>query len=268
MGGLMSERSGVVQIGLEGFMLVGAFAAAALAALGVPPMVAFGLGGVSGALLASLYSWISVNLKGNQIVAGMGVNLLAIGLTPLLCKAFYGTSTSTPQLTFDQRLMDSPYVIVVLACAFVWVLVMVLRGGLWIRFAGEHPVALQAAGVSPKRVRLMSVMFGGFLAGMGGAVLSVCLASSFARNMTSGRGFIALVALILGRWRPIPTVLSCLLFGLLEVAQIRLQGVVLWGSEPVAVQFIQILPYVATLVVLSRFSGISHAPKALGLPLE
>jgi simple sugar transport system permease protein len=137
--------------------------------------------------------------------------------------------------------------------------------GLWVRFAGEHPEALDAAGVRVNRVRWMGVLISGALAGLGGATLSVFLSSSFSRNMTAGRGFMALAALIFGKWKPVPTALACLLFGFTDALQITLQGVVIGGHE-VPVQFIQILPYVVTIFLLAGFVGKSRAPKALGLP--
>ena len=140
--------------------------------------------------------------------------------------------------------------------------------GLRLTFAGEHPVALEAAGIRINRVRWLAVLLSGALAGMGGAALSVCLSSSFSRNMTAGRGFMALAALIFGKWKPVPTALACLLFGFSEAVQIRLQGVSLWGHQPISVQFIQILPYVVTMLVLAGFVGRSRPPKALGLPFR
>jgi simple sugar transport system permease protein len=138
--------------------------------------------------------------------------------------------------------------------------------GLWVRFAGEKPEALNAAGVRVNRVRWMAVLTSGALAGLGGASLSIFLSSAFSRNMTAGRGFMALAAMIFGKWKPIPTAIACLLFAFADALQIQLQGVVLWGTEPVPVQFIQILPYVMTILVLAGVVGQSRAPRALGLP--
>jgi general nucleoside transport system permease protein len=139
--------------------------------------------------------------------------------------------------------------------------------GLRLRFAGEHPQALTSAGISLLLKRWQGVLISGFLAGLGGGTLSIYLSSSFIRNMSAGRGFIALAAVILGKWKPIPTLFACLLFGLTEAIQIRLQGIVLWGTEPVPVQWIQILPYLITIVVLASAVGRSLAPKSLGQEL-
>jgi len=157
--------------------------------------------------------------------------------------------------------------VAVLAVVLVVAWLKYARSGLWVAFAGEHPEALGAAGVSVRAVRWASVLASGFLAGLGGASLSVFLSSSYSRNMTAGRGFIALAALILGKWRPLPAALACILFGLTDAAQIRLQGIEIPGVGAVPVQFIQILPYVVTLVVLAGFVGAARAPKALGEPL-
>src|SRR5207244_11284118 len=131
------------------------------------------------------------------------------------------------------------------------------RGGLRLSFAGEHPAALDAAGIRVNRVRWLAVLASGALAGIGGATLSIYLSSSFSRNMTAGRGFMALAALIFGKWRPVQTALACLLFGFFEAVQVRLQlqGITLWGHEPLPVQLIQILPYVVTILVLGGFVG-------------
>ena len=139
---------------------------------------------------------------------------------------------------------------------------------MWLSFAGEHPSALDAAGVRVNRVRWAAVLVSGALAGMGGASLSVFLSSSFSRDMTAGRGYMALAALIFGKWKPIPAAAACLLFGFAEASQIRLPGFALWGGQPIPVQFIQILPYVVTVLVLAGFVGHSRAPKALGTPFR
>ena len=133
--------------------------------------------------------------------------------------------------------------------------------GLWIRFAGENPQALDSAGVRVNRIRWVSSFSSGALAGLGGASLSVFLSSSFSRNMTAGRGYMALAALIFGKWKPIPAALACLLFGFADAMQTRLQGVTLWETQPVPVQFIQILPYIVTILLLADFVGKSRDPR-------
>ena len=218
----------------------------------------------AGILLAALYGIFVIRLRANQIVAGTAINMLALGLTPFLCKIRYDVTGQTPAIPINERFQSAPLYLswVLVVCCWLWL--KHTRQGLWVSFAGEHPEALDAAGIRVNRVRWVAVLISGALAGMGGASLSVFLSSSFSRNMTAGRGFMALAALIFGKWRPVPTALACLLFGFAEAVQIRLQGVALWGKEPVPVQFIQILPYLVTILVLAGFVGRSRAPKALG----
>lgn len=266
MGGLFSERSGVVNIALEGFMLVGAFAAAAVAFSSGSPTMGALAGAAAGVVIAVIYGVAVISFRADQIVAGMAIDMLAAGVTSFACKLLYDSSGSSPALPMTARFQWAP---LFWAWAAVILAQLVIRHtpfGLWVRFAGENPAALDAAGIRVNRIRWTGVLLSGALAGLGGAVLSVFLSSSFSRNMTAGRGFMAIAALIFGKWKPIPTAIACLLFGFTDALQIRLQGVVFWGSEPVPVQFIQILPYVVTILVLAGVVGQARAPKALGLP--
>jgi simple sugar transport system permease protein len=217
-------------------------------------------------LLAAFYALFVIELKSDQIVAGTAINLFAAGVTPFLCKVLYDSSTSTPGLDLALRFQSAPSWVAWILVLVSWIWMRYTPSGLWVRFAGEHPEALDSAGIHVKRVRWSAVLLSGCLAGLGGASLSIFLASSFSRNMTAGRGFMALAALIFGKWKPIPTAIACLLFGFSDALQIRLQGVVLWGTDPVPVQFIQILPYLVTVLVLAGVVGQSRAPRALGLP--
>lgn len=268
MGGLMSERSGVVNIALEGLMLIGAFAAAVATTWTQSPTIGLCASMATGAALAWIYAVFVIRWKADQIVAGTAINLMAAGIPPFLSNIWFDSTTSTPILPIESRFSHAPIWIALLAVAVIAFWLRRSRGGLWLQFAGEKPEALDAAGVSVLRTRYFAVVMSGVLAGMGGASLSIFLSSSFSRNMTAGRGFMALAALILGKWKPIPAAAACLLFGVADVLQIRLQGVTLWGSEPVPVQFIQILPYVLTVLVLAGFVGESRPPKALGLAFE
>jgi simple sugar transport system permease protein len=267
LGGWVSERSGVINIALEGLMLAGAFGAAVSAhATGSPFVGALG-GLAAGASLAGVYAVSVVSLRINQIVAGTAINMLAAGATPLFCNLLFDSTSGTPSLPVSARFSSAPIGVGFLLMVLGSFWMERTRSGLWVRFAGENPEALEAAGIRVKRVRLAAVVASGALAGLGGASLSIFLASSFSRDMTAGRGFIALAALVFGKWKPVPTVAACLLFGLADALQIRLQGVALWGTTPLPVQFIQILPYVMTILILAGFVGKSKAPKALGLPL-
>jgi simple sugar transport system permease protein len=264
LGGMFSERAGVINIALEGMMLMGAFGAAVGTLVTHSPWLGAVCGMGAGLLLAALYGVCVIQLRANQIVAGTAINMLALGLTPFLCKILYDVTGSTPAIPLEQRFQSAPLYLSWLLVGLCWFVLKRTRAGLWLSFAGENPQALDAAGIQVNRVRWMAVLAGGALAGMGGASLSVFLSSAFARHMTAGRGFMALAALIFGKWKPIPAALACLLFGLTEAVQIRLQGLVLWGTEPVPVQFIQILPYIVTVLVLAGFVGRARPPRALG----
>ena len=265
MAGIIAERSGVINIALEGFILFGAFLAAFATTSTLSPWFGLAFAAATGMCVAWLYAWVVIRLRANQIVAGTAINLLAFGLTPLWSKWAFGSGGSTPSLPLDARFSWEPLFLVVLLVALVALWLRQSKSGLWLQFAGEHPEALACAGKSVQSVRMNAVLISGAVAAMGGAMLSIWLASSFARGMSAGRGFMALAAVVFGRWQPIPTALACLLFGFSDALQMRLQGVTWPGSDQVVpVQLIQILPYVATIVVLATFVGRAWAPKALG----
>lgn len=264
LGGMWCERSGVIQIGLEGFMLVGAFFGAVFALSTHDPYIGFLVSGIAGATLAAFYGLTVMKFRADQIVAGTAINLFAMGIPPFVSKILYDSTGSTPPLATEAQFRVAPLWLMLGLVVLSFLVYRYTRFGLRLRFAGEHPHALEAAGVSVSRKRWQGILISGFLAGLGGGTLSIYLSSSYIRNMSAGRGFIALAAVILGKWKPIPTTLACLFFGLTEAAQIRLQGVVLWGTQPVPVQWIQVLPYIATIVVLAGVMGRSSSPKGLG----
>lgn len=268
LAGLVSERSGVINIALEGMLLVGAFAGAAVTTATGTPWAGAVAAVIAGLAFAGIYGASVIRLRADQIVAGTAMNMLAAGITPFMCKLLYGTTTGTPSIALSGRFSSEPLWMAAVLGLLVWGWLKYTPSGAWVRFAGEKPEALAAAGVRVQRVRWVAVLTSGAIAGLGGASLSIFLASSFSRNMTAGRGFMALAALIFGKWRPIPAVAACLLFGLAEAGQIRLQGVILWGTEPVPVQFIQILPYLVTIGILAGFVGQARAPQALGKSYE
>jgi simple sugar transport system permease protein len=258
----------VINIALEGLMLVGAFAAAAVTAKTGSPVEGALFGALAGVTLAAIYGLAVITFRTDQIVGGIAINMLAAGITPFACKLLYDSAGSTPALPIAARFVWGPMLWAWLAVCATQLVIVHTPLGLWLRFAGEHPAALDAAGIRVNRVRWAGVLLSGALAGTGGATLSVFLASSFSRNMTAGRGFMALAALIFGKWRPLPTAIACLLFGFSDALQTHLQGVVLWGHDPVPVQFIQILPYLVTIFLLAGFVGRSRAPRALGIAFE
>jgi simple sugar transport system permease protein len=287
IGGLYSERSGVINIALEGLMLAGAFAAAAVTYYTHSPWVGLSAAAAAAAFFAFLLAIVCIRFKANEVVAGTGINILFLGLPAVLSGALFLSSGSTPHIPKDEllptlaelipiappwRILTDVSVISLLALLGVGITSYVLYRtpfGLRLRAVGENPEAADAAGVQVNRLRYIGVVLSGVLAGIGGAYLSVGQSSLFTRNMTAGRGFIALAALIFGKWRPVQTMLACLLFGFADALTIQMQGVAkLPSGEDVPVQFIQMIPYVVTIVVLAGFIGQSRAPGALGVPYD
>jgi ABC-type uncharacterized transport system permease subunit len=290
LGGLYSERSGVINIALEGLLLAGAFTAASVTYYAHNPWVGLGAAIVAGAMVASILALACIRFKADQVVTGTGINILFIGLPAVLSGALFLSSGSTPQIPKENllpvlyrflpsfvpqwRIFTDVSVITLLALVVVLVTRYVLYRtpfGLRLRAVGENPEAADAAGVAVNRMRYLGVILSGALAGIGGAYLSIGQSSLFTRNMAAGRGFIALAALIFGKWRPVQTMLACLLFGFADALTIQMQGVAKlpWNpAEDIPVQFIQMIPYIVTIVVLAGFIGQSRAPKALGTPYQ
>jgi general nucleoside transport system permease protein len=269
MGGLFSERAGVINIALEGMMLAGAFTAAAVTWRTGSPW--FGMAGavLAGLAIALVHAVACIRYKADHVVTGTALNILMTGLPAFLSGAFFRSSGSTPQLPKEQLLPQAPIVMAFAAVPLVWYVLYRTPFGLRLRSVGENPEAADAAGVSVSGVQYAGVLLSGVLAAIGGAYLSIGQSSLFTRNMTSGRGFIALAALIFGKWRPAPTLFACLLFGFTEAVTIQMQGVVkLPSGEDLPVQFIQMVPYILTIVVLAGFIGQSRPPRALGRPYE
>jgi len=273
LGGLFSERSGVINIALEGMMLAGAFTGAVVTYETGNPYAGLLAGMLSGGLLALLYAVACIKFEADQVVAGMAINFLMIGLPSLVSGAIYDSAGSTPQIDKADLLpniLNSISIASILAFCLVpltWYVVYKTPFGLRLRAAGENPGAADAAGVKVIGLRYIAVVISGLLAAAGGAYLSIGQSSLFTISMTAGRGFIALAALILAKWRPVPVLLACLFFGFTEALTIQIQGVIkLPSGEDIPVQFIQMIPYVLTIIVLAGFIGTSRAPKALGLP--
>lgn len=269
LGGLFSERSGVINIALEGMMLAGAFTAAAVTHAAGNPFVGLLAGMGAGLLIAAIHAVACIRYRADQVVTGTAINILMIGLPPFLSGAFFLSSGSTPQIPREHLIPWTPIVIAFILVPLTWYVLYKTPFGLRLRSVGENPEAADAAGVRVAKMRYAGVLLSGILAGIGGAYLSIGQSSLFTRNMTSGRGFIALAALIFGKWRPVQTMLACLLFGFTEAVTIQMQGVVkLPSGEDIPIQFIQMVPYVLTIVVLAGFIGSSRPPKALGMPYE
>jgi len=264
LGGLLSERSGVINIALEGLMLAGAFTGAAVTHYAGSPWIGL-LGGIAaGIFIASVHAIACIRFDSDQVVTGTAVNILMLGIPTLLSGALFGTTGSTPQIPRTNLIPNAPIIIAFALVPLTWYVLYRTPFGLRLRAAGESPEAADTAGISVARIRYAGVLLSGALAAIGGAYLSIGQSSLFTRNMTSGRGYIALAAVIFGKWRPVQTMLACLLFGFAEAAAIQMQGVI----PRVRVEYIQIIPYVLTMVVLAGFIGTSRAPRALGRPYE
>jgi ABC-type uncharacterized transport system permease subunit len=293
LAGMVSERAGIVDVGLEGKMLMGAFAAAACAAItghAVPGLVA---GIAAACLLGLVHAYSCVTLGGSQVVSGMAINIVASGLTATLALSWFHLGGQTPPLSPGARflpltlpgtaalagvpglgriygtLIGGQTALVYLALALVPLGAYVLgrtRFGLRLRACGEHPAAVDSAGISVARLRYAAVLIASVLCGVAGASVATAQGAGFQRDMIAGRGFIALAAMILGGWRPWPILLACLAFGALDAVAIRLQGVALPGIGTFPVQAVQAVPYLLTVVLLAGFVGRTMPPRASGQP--
>ena len=274
LGGLFSERAGVINIALEGLMLAGAFTAAVVTYELQNPYIGFLCGIIAGAALAWVYAVAVIKFEADQVVSGFAVTLLMIGLPAVISAAIYDSAGSTEQIAKEFLLPDIgnrlnvASILALLLVPVVWYVVYKTPCGLRLRAAGENPAAADAAGVNVIRLRYLAVVLSGVLAGAGGAYLSIGQSSLFTKAMTAGRGYIALAALILAKWKPVPVLFACLFFGFTEALAVQLQGRKVFGDEEIPVQFIQMIPYVLTIIVLAGFIGLSRAPKALGIPYK
>ena len=293
LAGTLAERSGVIDLGLEGKMLACAFAAGAAGAVSGSLPLALLAALVVGLALSMLHGFACVSHRGDQVVMGMAITMTAAGLTVVLGIAWFKQGGQTPPLPDAVRLAplftgaaaalaDVPAIGSVLGLGFlghnglvygtvgavvaVWWLLFRTRFGLRLRAAGENPAMVDAAGVSILALRYQALAGNGVLCALAGAYLVLAQNPSFVPNMTAGRGYMALAAMIFGKWHPVGAFWACLLFGFLDASAIRLQGSALPLIGTVPVQAIQALPYVMTVVLLAGFVGRARMPKALGVP--
>ena len=292
LAGLFSERSGIFDIGLEGKMLISAFFSAAAAALTGSVWLGL-LAGIAAATVFSLIHGVaSITFRGNQLISGVAINFLASGLTVLIAQDWFSAGGRTPalsgasrfdaiELPFVDALRDVPIVgpiyaelisghtilvyVGLLAVPATWYVLFRTRYGLRLRAVGENPAAVDTAGVSVIRLRYSAVLIAGLLTGLAGVYLATGLNAGFGREMTAGRGFIALAALIFAKWRPWYALGATLLFGLLEAVAIRYQTVEILGVT-IPGSFMQALPYILTVVILAGFVGKAIPPRAGGEP--
>ncbi|WP_179187954.1 ABC transporter permease [Kiloniella majae] len=313
MAGIFSERSGIIDISLEGKLLAAAFSAAAVAAVSGSAFIGLGAAIITSVLMALLHGFACITHRGNQVVSGLAINILASGLTVTLGGAWFHKGGQTPTLSGDARFSplvlpqaetatDLPIIsqiyslfssvleliesipilgtiisqvlfghnllvyVAFLSVPLTWWLLYKTRFGLRLRAVGENPQAVDTAGISVTFLRYRSVIIAGILCGIAGAYLSTGQNAAFGKEMSAGQGYIALAAMIFGKWKPVPGLLACMLFGFLDAMAVRLQGVAIPGIGEIPVQFMQALPYVLTVILLAGFIGKAVAPKAIGRP--
>jgi simple sugar transport system permease protein len=293
MAGVFSERAGVVDISLEGKLLGGAFASASVAAVTGSAWLGLAAAIVLGMALSLIHGFATITHRGDQVVSGVAINIIVSGLTVVLGMAWFHQSGQTPTLPNSARFMplelpgadaigtipivgdlyrhllsghDLLVYVAFVSVAVTWWVLYRTRFGLRLRAVGENPKAVDTAGISVAWLRYRAVLIAGILTGIGGTYMAIAQNASFIRDMSAGQGYIALAAMIFGKWRPVPAMFAALMFGFLDALSIRLQGVEIAGLGQVPVQAIQVLPYLLTVIILATFAGKAIAPKADGIP--
>ena len=294
MAGIFSERAGIIDISLEGKMLMAAFAAASMATYSGSPWAGLMMAILVSVGLSLLHGFACITHRGNQVISGLAINILASGLTVTLGIAFFARGGQTPLLAKSERFgaIDLPLadwigdnvpiigtiykeilsghnVLVWLGVALVFVtsyVVFKTSFGLRLRAVGEKPEAVDSAGLSVSGLRFQAVIIAGILTGIAGAYLSTAHGAGFVREMTAGKGYIALAAMIFGKWRPWPALAACLMFGFLDALAARLQGVSLPYVGEISTDLILALPYIMTVILLAGFIGSATPPRAIGVP--
>lgn len=282
LGGVISERGGVVNIGIEGMMTIGAIMAVTVAYYTGSPWLGFLAGGVAGMLLSLLHAIACVSLKANQTISGVAMNFLGQGLALFFARLFFDGATQTPPVPnkmpkvlsglFDDLASDTAIafnqdmavILAVVAVIIMWVFLYRTKFGLRVRSVGEHPAASDTLGINVYKTRYGCVMASGFLAGLGGATMTLSVISAFSPTAISGHGYIALAAVIFGRWTPHGTFGACLLFGFAQALVVLLGG----GMIALDTKILAMIPYVLTILVLILMRGKSVAPKAEGVPFD
>ncbi len=277
LGGVISERSGVTNIGIEGMMVIGAIAAATVSYFTGNPWLGFLAAGICGALVALLHAVASITFAADQTISGVAINMLAPGIALFACRRFFDGAAMTPLAPKLPKILGSrglagtafanlnvnvTTVIALVFTAIMWFVLYKTKWGLRVRAVGEHPAAADTLGIDVYRVRYACVLLSGMLAGFGGASMTIAIIAQFTQTAISGHGFIAMAAVIFGKWTPFGAYGACLLFGFTQALVIMLGG----GDFVVPSQILSMLPYVMTIIVLILFVGRSVAPKADGVP--
>ncbi|GKH47949.1 MULTISPECIES: ABC transporter permease [Anaerotruncus] len=279
LGGVITQRSGVDNIGIEGMMTIGAFVATAVGYFTGSPWLGFLIGGLAGAAMAVLHAVASIHLQGNQTISGVAINFIGLGLALFLSRLFFDGATQTQpvpkklpkilsllgmdtsNLTINAINIDITVPLAILLTVAMWFFLYKTKWGLRVLACGEHPAAADSLGVNIYVIRYVCCILSGLLAGFGGAAMTLAVVSNFSPTVISGHGFIALAAVIFGKWTPQGALRACLLFGFAQA-----MVVMLGGMDYIPSQLLAMLPYVLTMVVLVLFVGRSEAPKANGVP--
>ena len=293
LAGLFSERAGIFDIGLEGKMLAAAFLSAAVAAVSGSVWLGLFAGIGASMVLSAIHGLASITFRGNQLISGVAINFLAAGLTVVVAQSWFRQGGRTPQLSGDARFnaIDLPFAealrdvpvlgpiyaelisghtilvyIALLTVPLTWWVLFRTRFGLRLRAVGENPAAVDTAGVSVVGLRYAAVAICGVLCGIAGAYLATALQAGFVKDMSAGRGYIALAALIFAKWRPWYALYACLLFGFLQAMSLRPDVIERTVGFQVNGQLLDVLPYILTVVILAGFVGKAIPPRAGGEP--
>lgn len=282
LGGAISENAGIINIGLEGMMTIGAFVGTAVGYFTKNPWLGFLAGGLAGALLALLHAIASISFKSDQVVSGIAINFIGPGLALFLSRKLFKGATNTMPVPLEHKIpklftvlnidintsspintifnQDLAVIIALILTVVIWFVFYKTKYGLYIRTVGEHPKAADSLGISIVKVRYIAVILSGVLSGFGGATMTLAVASSFTPTIISGQGFIALAAVIFGRWKPQGVLLGALVFGAAQALAITLGGT----NINISSQILAMIPYILTLIILISFKGNTSSPKALG----
>lgn len=280
LGGVISERSGVTNIGIEGMMTIGAFTGATVGYYSNNPWLGLICGGIAGGFISCLHAIASISFKADQTISGIAINLIGPGLALFMSRLFFEGATMTKPVTnklpkifgnmnsmhgmITNLNVDITVVLAFLLMLAMWFLIYKTKWGLRIRAVGEHPAAADTLGINVYFIRYVCVIISGIFAGFGGASVTLAIIPQFTPTAISGQGFIALAAVIFGKWTPHGAYGACILFGFAQALTVILGG----GKFPIPSEFIAMLPYILTILVLILFVGRSVAPKADGEPYE
>lgn len=266
LGGVVSEKSGVVNIGIEGMMTIGAFVAASVGYFSGNAWIGFLAGGISGALFGLIHAVASVTFRADQTVSGIAINMIGGGLALFISKIIFNGAVNTPPVQNKlPRIMgiEATTILAVLVTVLIWIYIYKTSFGLRLLSVGEHPAAADTLGINVYKVRYFAIIASGFLSGLGGAAVTLSLVSSFTPTVIAGQGFIALAAVIFGKWTPHGAIGASFIFGLSQALSIYIGGDSFLPSQIVAM-----FPYVLTVIILVLFVGKSEAPRADGVPYE